>query len=147
MSRRQSGAADRSSSTIPQRGLIADREANNGWLMVAEHLREMGFSDAVVSEVERGVTSRIMGLALEGDGPTPASTGAIAALPEETLCAASLVRLAEEDDPRVCCICLDDFGAGAVVTRLPCAHLYHAACIKKWLHTSGLCPQCKHRLA
>ena len=130
--------------TRRERPLAAARDAE--WLQLTQHMREMGFSDAVVLEVVQGMAAGIVGEGQEGSGPRPASATAIAALPEETLGASSLARLADKDDARLCCICLDEFGAKEVVTRLPCAHLYHAACIKKWLHTCGSCPQCKQRV-
>ncbi|CAM9305779.1 unnamed protein product [Ascophyllum nodosum] len=76
-------------------------------------------------------------------GRVPASAGAIAALPEETLSAASLSHLGDDTQ---CCICLEDFLAGHVVTRLPCLHPFHTACIRDWLDASGTCPVCKHRV-
>lgn len=127
-----------------ERPLAAAHDAE--WLQLTQHMREMGFSDAVVLEIVQGMAAGIVGEGQESSGPTPAPAAAIAALPEETLGAGSLARLADEDDARLCCICLEDFGAKEVVTRLPCVHLYHAACVKKWLRTCGSCPQCKHRV-
>ncbi|CAM9854519.1 unnamed protein product [Scytosiphon promiscuus] len=80
-----------------------------------------------------------------GDGSArPASARSIAELPGETLTADSLSHLTE--DGRQCCICLEDFSARERATRLPCLHLYHTTCIEDWLHKSGTCPQCKHRV-
>jgi hypothetical protein len=44
-----------------------------------------------------------------------------------------------------CAICLEDFVVGETSIRsLPCAHIYHAACIDALLkHYSSLCPMCK----
>lgn len=72
-----------------------------------------------------------------------ASAGAIAALPEEKLSEASLARLGDNSQ---CCICLEDFCVGDMMTRLPCLHTYHTACIGDWLRASGTCPVCKHRV-
>lgn len=72
-----------------------------------------------------------------------ASAGAIAALPEEKLSEASLARLGDDAQ---CCICLEDFCVGDMMTRLPCLHTYHTACIGDWLRASGTCPVCKHRV-
>lgn len=130
--------------TRRERPLAAARDTE--WLELTQHMREMGFSDAVVLEVVQGMAAGIVGEGQEGCSPRPASATAIAALPEETLGASSLARLADKDDARLCCICLDEFCAKEVVTRLPCVHLYHTACIKKWLRTCGSCPQCKHRV-
>lgn len=45
-----------------------------------------------------------------------------------------------EDD---CCICLDEIPAGAKVTRLPCNHVFHHACIVEWVEKKKNCPQCR----
>ena len=47
-----------------------------------------------------------------------------------------------------CSICLEPCTEGEVVRRLPCAHLFHAACIDEWL-TQGadLCPECHRAVA
>lgn len=44
------------------------------------------------------------------------------------------------DLDETCCICLLDFTVGEKVKRLPCEHLYHAACIDKWLDKHDSCP-------
>lgn len=43
-----------------------------------------------------------------------------------------------------CAICLDDFEAGQRCRQLPCEHLFHSACIGRWLiERSATCPLCK----
>jgi hypothetical protein len=42
-----------------------------------------------------------------------------------------------------CSICLEDLKAGDEVTRLPCKHGYHHACITEWLRNVSNCPVCK----
>jgi hypothetical protein len=42
--------------------------------------------------------------------------------------------------PDSCCICMSELESGEVVKRLPCLHLFHQACIDKWLSMSQLCP-------
>mmetsp|Transcript_32870 Transcript_32870/g.74304 ORF Transcript_32870/g.74304 Transcript_32870/m.74304 type:complete len:326 (+) Transcript_32870:2-979(+) len=39
-----------------------------------------------------------------------------------------------------CTICLETLEAGARVRRLPCNHIFHAACVDDWLVRSSLCP-------
>lgn len=109
-------------------------------LMLTHHLRVMGLSEATM----RAIMADVHTVPDNQGRARPASAGAIAALPSETMTAASLSHLTE--DRRQCCICLEDFDAGEVATRLPCLHLYHALCIGDWLQTSGTCPQCKHRV-
>lgn len=42
-----------------------------------------------------------------------------------------------------CMICLSEFEAMENLRRLPCAHVYHQACIDEWLHRCTDCPLCK----
>ncbi|KAG6533829.1 hypothetical protein ZIOFF_007707 [Zingiber officinale] len=51
---------------------------------------------------------------------------------------------AEESD--CCFICLEDFGMSAQVLAMPCSHLFHATCLKKWLEKSCSCPLCRFSL-
>lgn len=132
-------------------------------MMLSEHLRVMGMSEEerreVISELITplgldGRRARAWGgggqwqavdVVASGEGSNrPASAASLSALPEEVLTVTSLSRLPE--DGRQCCICLENFGTRGSVTRLPCLHLYHAACIRNWFQTSDTCPQCKHRV-
>ena len=36
-----------------------------------------------------------------------------------------------------CSICMDDFELSQTVRKLPCDHMYHIDCIKKWLEMVG----------
>jgi hypothetical protein len=49
-------------------------------------------------------------------------------------------RATENTEP--CSICLD-IGVGDQVATLACGHIYHAACIHKWLTANDDCPLCK----
>ena len=42
-----------------------------------------------------------------------------------------------------CSVCLAFLSAGQDVVRLPCAHIYHHACIVRWLASSRRCPFCR----
>jgi len=46
----------------------------------------------------------------------------------------------------VCPICLDTMGIGSSVTRLPCKHFYHKACLTPWLNNHNSCPTCRYEL-
>ena len=48
-----------------------------------------------------------------------------------------------KNENKNCAICLDDYKIGDKITYLPCFHLYHSKCIKKWLKCSKKCPLCK----
>ncbi|KAJ2741414.1 hypothetical protein GGI20_005206 [Coemansia sp. BCRC 34301] len=42
-----------------------------------------------------------------------------------------------------CAVCLEDFGAGDEVRRLPCRHFFHVVCIDPWLsERAATCPLC-----
>lgn len=45
-----------------------------------------------------------------------------------------------------CAICLGGFCDGEEITRLPCFHDFHGACLEKWLDKSHLCPFCRFPL-
>jgi hypothetical protein len=45
-----------------------------------------------------------------------------------------------------CIICMDDFKEGEEVSTLPCFHVFHRECIKKWLVNTHTCPICKFKV-
>ena len=45
-----------------------------------------------------------------------------------------------------CVICLEDFHNKEKVTALPCIHLFHQKCIRKWIEKRKTCPICKFEL-
>eukprot|EP01083_Nonionella_stella_P003278 9348_1 len=48
-----------------------------------------------------------------------------------------------KEDPESCVICIDTFTAGDSVRTLPCDHIFHQACIDKWLlWRKKECPLC-----
>lgn len=46
-------------------------------------------------------------------------------------------------ESRDCSICLDSFRDEDVLTRLPCGHRFHLACLDPWVRTCGDCPYCR----
>jgi hypothetical protein len=48
-----------------------------------------------------------------------------------------------KNENKQCPICLDNYKIKDKISYLPCFHLYHYKCIKKWLKTSKICPLCK----
>ena len=48
-----------------------------------------------------------------------------------------------KNENKQCPICLDNYKIGDKISYLPCFHLYHYKCIKKWLKCSKKCPLCK----
>ena len=61
----------------------------------------------------------------------------------EVILRLSKLKFSEMTDPpenTSCSICLSDYVAEDDVIRLPCNHVFHAACIHSWLAVSQLCP-------
>ena len=50
--------------------------------------------------------------------------------------------LAESANAATCCICLGEYGDGELLTSMPCEHVFHGACLEKWLARSRRCPMC-----
>lgn len=50
-----------------------------------------------------------------------------------------------EDGDTQCAICLEDFGEGEVISVVGCdgSHIFHPACIQKWLDSQSVCPVCR----
>jgi len=65
----------------------------------------------------------------------------------ETKTRRSASSLDDGDSSPKCAVCLECFEFGQAVSRLPCTHQYHHACIEKWLATHVECPVCRVDLA
>ncbi|CAN6329611.1 unnamed protein product [Urochloa humidicola] len=49
-----------------------------------------------------------------------------------------------EEAPAECSICLERCGAvGDGLTQLHCRHIFHSACLERWLQSRGDCPYCR----
>lgn len=42
-----------------------------------------------------------------------------------------------------CCICMDEIPVSHAARRLPCGHLFHSACLQKWIAQHRECPLCR----
>ena len=42
-----------------------------------------------------------------------------------------------------CAICMQSFGSSCDIARLPCGHVFHEPCIKKWHRAQKNCGQCR----
>lgn len=49
-----------------------------------------------------------------------------------------------DEDAELCSVCLCAYDEDDMLIRLPCAHIFHEACISRWLHQDSSCPQCRH---
>ena len=49
-------------------------------------------------------------------------------------------------DKKKCCICLEKYKKNEEIMTLPCIHIFHSFCIKKWFETQNICPICKIKI-
>ncbi|EPS43461.1 hypothetical protein H072_2510 [Dactylellina haptotyla CBS 200.50] len=73
----------------------------------------------------------------QGNAPPPASEENIKNLPKVH------VSQAEVDEGTECVICQDEYKVDEEVVKLPCKHIYHEECVKRWLETHDACPICR----
>merc|ERR1719253_85509 len=60
-----------------------------------------------------------------------------------------VVKVTDHDiqgDNDECTICFDKLSVGDAALRVPCGHLFHEDCARKWLETSNQCPVCRYEL-
>ena len=77
-----------------------------------------------------------------GNRDNPTDEEIINELPETTIEDVSKL----DQEKKNCIICLENFKNGDKAIILPCIHIFHNECIKKWLQTQDSCPICKHKL-
>lgn len=51
-----------------------------------------------------------------------------------------------ENEDKLCLICLSEFIVGEQIKTLPCKHFYHVLCIDQWLVRKPTCPKCKRSI-
>ena len=49
----------------------------------------------------------------------------------------------DNNEQKICSICLEKFEVGTKIIYLPCFHFYHSKCIELWIKNSVKCPLCK----
>ena len=50
------------------------------------------------------------------------------------------------EEKKKCCICLENFKKNDETMILPCIHIFHSNCIKKWMKRQDICPICKNKI-
>ena len=50
------------------------------------------------------------------------------------------------EDKRKCTICLEDYKNNDDSIILPCIHIFHSECIRKWMKKKNICPICKSKI-
>lgn len=57
------------------------------------------------------------------------------------------VRVERDEVETECALCLEDYEIGVEVSKLPCGHMFHSECIRKWLLSTPFrarsCPKCR----
>ena len=115
-----------------------------------ERQREEEEAEALALAVERSLTDAGGGGG-GGGGGTAATAAAPAGLSAREIAAAlpampfSEARnfLVDGVSRTECTICLGDFADDDEVRALPCVHIFHSACIDRWLARATCCPTCK----
>lgn len=51
-----------------------------------------------------------------------------------------------QEKQEACSICLDYFGIGQTIRRLPCFHQFHIGCADDWLTKQIQCPECRTKI-
>jgi len=72
----------------------------------------------------------------------PANESARDALPKVIVTKEDLI----DNNNSHCCVCMEDYKAGARATRMFCGHLFCTTCIREWLRTANSCPVCRFEL-
>ena len=70
----------------------------------------------------------------------PASNKALASLLHMRL------RAMLPENGSICSVCTEAYEEGAVVTTLPCGHMFHSECVVPWLRRRCTCPTCRFEL-
>ena len=51
-----------------------------------------------------------------------------------------------DEEKKKCLICIENFKNNDDSIILPCIHIFHSECIKKWMKKKNLCPICKSKI-
>ncbi|KAL8138620.1 hypothetical protein V2J09_004621 [Rumex salicifolius] len=54
-----------------------------------------------------------------------------------------MVRIEGGGTEAKCAVCLEEFSVGLEAAKLPCSHVFHGGCIRRWLEKRDTCPLCR----
>ncbi|KAL8138621.1 hypothetical protein V2J09_004622 [Rumex salicifolius] len=54
------------------------------------------------------------------------------------------VRIEGGEREKVCAVCLEEFTVGLEAAKLPCSHVFHGGCVRRWLEKRDTCPLCRY---
>ena len=81
-----------------------------------------------------------------GGGGRPCADAAAGDATEEMATATFRSSDGDSESDDMCPVCLCAYDDDDVVLELPCAHVFHEACIGRWLQQESSCPQCRFQL-
>jgi hypothetical protein len=100
----------------------------------------LGLTPEELNEMGVAVIERVREVEEQSDADEDSASQHLSASELESLPA----RAATDQESAIeCSVCLASLSAGQDVVRLPCAHIYHHACIVRWLASSRRCPFCR----
>jgi hypothetical protein len=105
-------------------------------------LPRVKWADIVKCEAVKIMESSSAGSGGGGGGDAEAATAQHGA----TARAEGTSKPEEMEEADVCSVCLGEYEAGDLLIRLPCEHLFHEACIGRWLETDSTCPKCRFHI-
>ncbi|PIN04079.1 Ubiquitin--protein ligase [Handroanthus impetiginosus] len=96
--------------------------------VIPKHIHTFDEEDEIRYAIRRSMEGSM-------DGMVPAAESSIESLENATLL-----------ESGNCAICLEEFVNGGESVAMPCSHIFHRDCIKKWLSTSHYCPICRFQM-
>ena len=51
-----------------------------------------------------------------------------------------------QNENKKCVICIEEYKDEDLVTNLPCVHMFHTACLRKWIKYKKICPICRSHI-
>lgn len=88
----------------------------------------------------RSLTDRLLLQAARRESPQPRTTPA----GEDAINSLDIFIFDDLDEE--CSVCKNILVRGDHVVQLPCFHVYHSDCARRWLRCSNLCPLCRYAL-
>ena len=109
--------------------------------------RRPGAGPEVISSLPRVTYRDVVKL---GEVPSPLPTAAASmgsdGAPEAPEGVVNSAQVAADEEGELCAVCLCDFEPDDVLIRLPCDHMFHEACVARWLQQDSSCPQCRFNI-
>ncbi|KAG4132076.1 hypothetical protein ERO13_D08G009750v2 [Gossypium hirsutum] len=123
---------------------IANRTFDSGWYCKVVYLHSTIQALLVESEINQ---ETLMGRALaESRSEFERINNGMVAATESSIKEMIEKIKVEAGDEEKCMICLEEVEVGFEASQMPCSHVFHDDCIKKWLKQSHYCPICRFEM-